>query len=182
MLMVRMNIVRRIRRIVAGKKVIAIVLGVALLVIVAGTGMLLYTRNDMNEKSESKIGAIPDKDIPAILDAYASEGKVDEGMRYIDAQIDKQADQQDKRDYLVYKSQFANKVGRTEVALESAKAASDIEPDLTTDLALAEAYEKSSNKQEAAKYYQQVADSIEDDTFMSRYRHIWEEKARELSS
>jgi tetratricopeptide (TPR) repeat protein len=177
-----MSIVRRARLLLATKRKTYIAVGIILLVLIVASGVLINMMNNTGKGASPTVGVLPDKDIPATLEKYAADGRIDEGMDYIDSQIDAETNQTDKRDLLVYKSQFATKAGRTDVALESAKEASSIEPDLTSDLALAEAYEKSGDKSQAVKYYQQVVDSIEDDTFMSRYKHIWVEKVEELSS
>lgn len=170
------------KRIAVTKKK-AIIGAIVALLILAGLGaVMVYIAYDLKEQARAPVETVPVEDVQEALNKFAKDGKADEGIAFVDAQIKAQKGQDEKQELLVQKSQFATKVGRTDIALDAAKKADDMDSGLASSLALAEAYERLGDEQQAITYYQRVVDGIEDDTFLSRYRYVWEDKIKELSS
>lgn len=157
--------------------------GIVLGLLVVSVGAFVLVRLLPQEQKGGTTTSISADDIKSLSLDYVDSGDVDGGLKFFDDNLEKHKDNnEERRKLLLHKADFAQKMGRADVALETAKKADQIDSDIATTQALAKAYEAVGNKQEAVVYYKKMIDIVIEsgDEMASSYVIFWEDKIREL--
>jgi tetratricopeptide (TPR) repeat protein len=145
-------------------------------------GAAVWTQLASVDKKEEPVVLVPIDNIRISADEYTKDNDVDGGLAFYDEEINKRENNEEKKQLLLYKSDFARNAGRPSEALDAAKKADQITSDTATTQALAEASEAAGNKEEAIAYYRKMIETVENsgDEMAASYTILWEAKVKEL--
>lgn len=163
-------------RLVSISKTTLIALAIGLLLV---TGFAALVKWAPFSKHELPVPISPEEVHASSLE-YVSKGDASGGLEYYDEQIDNAQNSGEKRQLLIYKADFAQRVNRPDDAIAAVRQADDISSGSDTVQALAMAYEASGNKEQAIIYYRKIIDMSPDDDMEASYISLWEKKIEEL--
>lgn len=159
-----------------------IVIGVALGAIVVLVGAFVFLKWSPFSETSKQPAPMSANEVRASSLDYVDDNDAEGGFKYYDSQIDQARDDDDKKQLLLHRAEFARRLNKPDEAIDAAKQADDISPDTATAQALAMAYEAKGDKEQAVAHYERVIDLLSGDEMESSYILMWEKKIEELQS
>lgn len=111
---------------------------------------------------------------------YVDKDDADGGLKYYDQHIKDAQDEETRKYLLLRKSDFAQRMGRVDEALDAAQEADGISSDFATSQMLAIAHEAKGNNGQAIEYYSKMIDMSSDNEMEASYNSLWKKKIEEL--
>lgn len=151
-----------------------------MLLAIGGTAVWVNYMSSVDK--DEPVAVTPIEDVENGVQEFIANNDVEGGLEYFDEQIEARSDENEKKSLLLSKARFAQRAGWHNEALDAAKQANQLDSDIATNQALAEANETVGNKEEAIAHYKEMIEMVNasGDEMAISYAMLWEAKIREL--